>query len=88
MIGSLGKAIATRVVPDASTSAAVALLDMATEGGRATLLDGGHDTAVSRRHGGAGLETIGNEKRTEIGDGQPACAPRSRMTDCSSREAG
>ena len=48
-------AIATRVVPDAAMAAAVALLDVAAEGGGAALLDGRHHPALRRGEGGPGL---------------------------------
>jgi hypothetical protein len=52
-------AIAARVVADALVAAGIALLDMATEGCRATLLDGGHDATLRRRQRAAVLLTMG-----------------------------
>jgi hypothetical protein len=48
-----------RVVGDALVAAGIALLDVATERCRATLLDGGHDATLRRRQRGAVLLTIG-----------------------------
>jgi hypothetical protein len=42
-------AITARVVPDALVTAGLALLDMATERGRPTALDRGHDTTLRGR---------------------------------------
>ena len=52
-------AVATGVVPDAAMAAAVALLDVAAEGGGAALLDGRHHSALRRGEGGPGLSPEG-----------------------------
>ena len=48
-------AVAAGVVPDAPMAAVATLLDVAAEGGGATLLDGRHHAALRRREGGPDL---------------------------------
>ena len=52
-------AVATGVVPDAPMAALVTPVDVATEGGGATLLDGRHHAALRRREGGPDLGAEG-----------------------------
>src|SRR5712692_10039011 len=57
--------VAAAVVPNTRVPAAVALLDMAAEGGGPAPLNGGHNPPLNRREGRTDLVTIGSAVAAE-----------------------
>src|SRR5262249_61785352 len=73
-------AIATRVVGDAAVAAIFAALDMATERGRAALLDCRHDLELSEAHmSGIGAAPVGSMAMKDVCDLQPRAAHGRRL---------